>query len=241
MHSARIYHTLTMLADGTVLAVGGENSSDQSIVTSGVLHGRDLGPGDGDVDQRGRRWRRPATTTRPRCSCPTAACSWPAAATTTAAAGPGQFSAQFYSPPYLFNGSRPTIANAPAGATYGSNFTVSTPDAASIRSVNLVSLGADTHQSDMDQHFVPLSFTAGSGSLTVQAPAAAALAPPGTYMLFIVDDKGVPSVASMVGMSRTPRRAGDAGQADGHRGRRPGHGDAGRLPTTAAARSRSTR
>ena len=37
MHSARIYHTLTMLADGTVLAVGGENSSDQSIVTSGVL------------------------------------------------------------------------------------------------------------------------------------------------------------------------------------------------------------
>jgi hypothetical protein len=37
----------------------------------------------------------------------------------------------------------------------------------------------------------------------VQAPAAAALAPPGTYMLFIVDDKGVPSVASMVGMSRT--------------------------------------
>ena len=47
-------------------------------------------------------------------------------------------------------------------ATYGSNITVSTPDAASIRSVNLVSLGADTHQIDMDQHFVPLSFTAGS-------------------------------------------------------------------------------
>ena len=109
----------------------------------------------------------------------------------TGGTGPGQFSAQFYSPPYLFNGSRPTIANAPAGATYGSNFTVSTPDAASIRSVNLVSLAADTHQTDMDQHFVPLTFTAGSGSLTVQAPAAAALAPPGTYMLFIVADKVV--------------------------------------------------
>ena len=26
MHTARIYHTLTMLADGTVLAVGGEKS-----------------------------------------------------------------------------------------------------------------------------------------------------------------------------------------------------------------------
>src|SRR5204863_967542 len=65
------------------------------------------------------------------------------------------------------------------------------------------SLAADTHQSDMDQHFVPLGFTAGSGSLTVHAPASANLAPPGTYMLFIVDDKGVPSVASMLGMSRS--------------------------------------
>ena len=41
--------------------------------------------------------------------------------------------------------------------------TVSTPDAASISAVNLVSLGSDTHQSDMDQHFVPLSFTQGDG------------------------------------------------------------------------------
>ena len=125
--------------------------------------GGDLGPGDRDVDRPSRRWRRRATTTRPRCSCPTAACWSPAAATTRTASAPGQFSAQIYSPPYLFNGPRPTIANAPAATTYGSDITVSTPDAASIRSVNLVSLGADTHQSDMDQHFVPLSFTAGVG------------------------------------------------------------------------------
>jgi hypothetical protein len=81
--------------------------------------------------------------------------------------------------------------------------TIATPDAASIKSVNLVNLAADTHQADMDQHFVPLSFTAGSGSLTVQAPGSAALAPPGDYMLFIVNDKGVPSVASMVHMAPT--------------------------------------
>ena len=34
---------------------------------------------------------------------------------------------------------------------------MSTPDAANISAVNLVSLGTDTHQADMSQHFVPLS------------------------------------------------------------------------------------
>ena len=76
--------------------------------------------------------------------------------------------------------------------------TINTPDASSISAVNLVSLGADTHQADMDQHFVPLSFTAGSGSLTVQAPSSAAMAPPGYYMLFVVNGQGVPSVAAIV-------------------------------------------
>jgi hypothetical protein len=202
MHSARIYHTLTMLADGTVLAVGGENSSDQSIVTSGVLTAEIWDPATEAWTQVGamsaaRNYHSTAVLM------PDGRVLVAGGGHYNAGTGPGQFSAQFYSPPYLFNGSRPTITNAPAGTTYGSSFSVSTPDAASIRSVNLVSLGADTHQSDMDQHFVPLSFTANAGSLTVQAPGAAALAPPGTYMLFIVDDKGVPSVASMVGMSRT--------------------------------------
>jgi Domain of unknown function (DUF1929)/Fibronectin type III domain len=117
--------------------------------------------------------------------------------------GPGQFSAQVYSPSYLFDGPRPTITAAPGATTYGSAMTVATPDASSISAVNLVSLGADTHQSDMDQHFVPLSFTAGSGSLSVQAPSSPALAPPGYYMMFIVNGAGVPSVAAMVRIDPT--------------------------------------
>ncbi len=51
---------------------------------------------------------------------------------------------------------------------------------------------------DFNQHFVPLSFTAGSGSLSVQTPANANWAPPGEYMIFIVDSNGVPSVASFI-------------------------------------------
>jgi hypothetical protein len=45
---------------------------------------------------------------------------------------------------------------------------------------------------------VPLSFTAGAGGLTATTPANANIAPPGPYMLFIVDAAGVPSVARIV-------------------------------------------
>ncbi len=59
-------------------------------------------------------------------------------------------------------------------------------------------LGAVTHSVDMDQRYVPLAFTAGAGALTVTGPANANVAPPGPYMLFVVDAAGVPSVAKMV-------------------------------------------
>jgi hypothetical protein len=55
-----------------------------------------------------------------------------------------------------------------------------------------------THSVNMEQRYVPLTFTAGAGSLTATAPANANIAPPGVYMLFVVDANGVPSQAKMV-------------------------------------------
>jgi hypothetical protein len=52
----------------------------------------------------------------------------------------------------------------------------------------------------MEQRYVPLSFTAGAGALAAFAPANANIAPPGVYMLVVVDAAGVPSVARMVTM-----------------------------------------
>ena len=110
----------------------------------------------------------------------------------------GQFNAQIFSPSYLSAGPRPTIISADHAAGYGGTISVTTPDASSITAVNLVSLADDTHQGDMGQKFVPLSFTAAGGSLSVTAPATSALAPAGDYMMFIVNGQGVPSVSSMV-------------------------------------------
>jgi hypothetical protein len=113
--------------------------------------------------------------------------------------------AEIFSPPYLFtkdgSGSlapRPTVSAAPKSVSEGTQFTVSTPDAASIRKVALVKLGAVTHSNNMGQRYVPVQFTAGSGTLTVTAPTNTSTAPPGYYMLFIVNSAGVPSVAPIV-------------------------------------------
>jgi hypothetical protein len=43
-----------------------------------------------------------------------------------------------------------------------------------------------------------MSFTAGVGKLTVTVPFNADIAPPGYYMLFLVNNSGVPSVGFIV-------------------------------------------
>lgn len=106
--------------------------------------------------------------------------------------------AEFYSPGYLFRGPRPTIASAPEALAYGEVFDVDTPDAASIASVTLIRPGSVTHSFDMEQRYVGLEFAPGTESLSVVAPTNPNVAPPGYYMLFLVDGDGVPSVASFV-------------------------------------------
>ena len=46
---------------------------------------------------------------------------------------------ELYSPPYLFKGARPTISSAPATINFGQQFTIGTPDAASITGVTWLS------------------------------------------------------------------------------------------------------
>jgi Galactose oxidase-like, Early set domain/IPT/TIG domain len=115
---------------------------------------------------------------------------------------------EIYQPPYLFNANgtaatRPTITGAPGAIAWAGSFTVSTPDVANISSVVLIHPGAPTHAFDMDQRMVGLAFTKGSGTLTVTAPPNGNIAPPGYYMLFLLNSSGVPSVAKFTKLSAT--------------------------------------
>src|SRR5262249_43267149 len=106
--------------------------------------------------------------------------------------------AELFSPPYLFKGPRPTITDAPELVPYGTSFTLSTPDAAHRAKVSFISLGAATHAFDMGQRLLSLPFQPEAGALTITAPANGNVAPPGYYMLFIMNTDSVPSVAKIV-------------------------------------------
>jgi hypothetical protein len=53
----------------------------------------------------------------------------------------------------------------------------------------------------MDQRLVGLSYSIGGGVLNVTAPPNGNIAPPGSYMLFILNAGGTPSVAGFVQLS----------------------------------------
>jgi Domain of unknown function (DUF1929) len=119
---------------------------------------------------------------------------------------------EIYQPAYLFNSdgspaTRPRIAtDAPSSITYGQSFNMPTPDASDIASVVLMKPGSVTHSFDMDQRYVGLSFvmgqgTASSSSLTVTGPPNSNIAPPGYYMLFLVNRAGTPSLATWMQVS----------------------------------------
>ena len=93
---------------------------------------------------------------------------------------------EIYEPPYLFAGHRPTIKAADDELGYGNTIKIATPDAASIDSVVLMRNSALTHLVDGDQRTVELPISSRSGgSLQVDVPGAAAVLPPGPYMLFV--------------------------------------------------------
>lgn len=128
---------------------------------------------------------------------------------------------EVFSPPYLFNSdgtlaTRPDIASFPDPALaqivlHGSSFEVGTADACDISSVVMVRPMAVTHQTDGEQRILNLSFIAsGTTTLSVAAPDGRvypygasgghshAIAPRGYYMLFILNNNGVPSVAKFI-------------------------------------------
>jgi hypothetical protein len=114
--------------------------------------------------------------------------------------GGGSNVIEIFSPPYLFRGPRPQITNAPAQVNFGTKFNIESTHANDIRKVVIVRPMAVTHQTDTEQRVIELSFKRAGHTLTVKAPNPHVPhhSPRGYYMLFIVNEKGVPSEARFV-------------------------------------------
>lgn len=104
---------------------------------------------------------------------------------------------EIFTPPYLFQGPRPLIEDAPAAAAHGSTFEakVNRP----IRTARLIRPGSATHMLNTDQRSIALDVSpTRTGGTTLKVPVEKTLVPPGPYLLFVVDEAGIPSVGRWI-------------------------------------------
>jgi hypothetical protein len=119
---------------------------------------------------------------------------------------------EIYTPPYLYDANdnlittgRPLITGVPGGPiAYGATIPVTYTSGSPIASAVLARPGSTTHAFDMEQRIVglcgpsPQPPCTGAGTLSLTAPPNGNIAPPGYYMLFLLDSAGVPSKAQWV-------------------------------------------
>jgi hypothetical protein len=106
---------------------------------------------------------------------------------------------EIYSPPYLFRGPRPSITAVLEQWNYGQTAKISSPDAGTLRWAHLIRNCITTHSFDGSQRLVDLPITAqANGMVNVTVTNNRNIAPPGWYMLFLVNNAGVPSAARWI-------------------------------------------
>jgi fibronectin type 3 domain-containing protein len=124
---------------------------------------------------------------------------------------------EIYTPPYLFDANdhlittnRPSITGlSPASGVIGYNtgfsLTYTSTTVPPIRAAVLVHPGSATHAEDMDQRLIGLCgpspqppCSSVNSTINLTSPLNGNIAPPGYYMLFILDGAGVPSVAQFI-------------------------------------------
>ena len=124
------------------------------------------------------------------------------------APGPvNNLNAELYYPPYLFRAAgagaelapRPLLTGINAlQFSYGSIIELDSAEAANVSKVVLIGASEVTHSFNTSQRYVPLDFTRSGDRLTAVLPTSAYQAPPGYYVVYVVDAAGVPSPGVLV-------------------------------------------
>jgi hypothetical protein len=195
MNYPRYNHNLVVVPTGDVIAIGGSSNGSNSDA-SGVLPAELFSAST-------RTWTTLASMSYPRMY-HSFAMLMPDGSILVAGGGragsqTNYLNAEYFYPPYLFAGSRPIVTSAPTNFSRNSRITVGTPNGTSIVSAALIGLPSVTHAMDFNQRFVPLSIRSRTAtSVVLNIPNSRTTIPPGHYMLFLVNNQGVPSVARIV-------------------------------------------
>ncbi len=204
MNSGRTHLNATVLPNGEVFVNGGNTSGLVFDNSTSVYSGEIWNPNTGI-------WRLMANADKPRNYHAVSMLLpdgrvWTAGGGGCGACTRNQQSAQIFYPPYLFKknssgllAERPRVTSGPTQMLYNTSYNLAIPNAASIGKVSLIPLGSVTHAFNMNQRYVPLTISAKTtAEVKITSPENSRVAPPGYYMLFVVNSSGVPSVARII-------------------------------------------
>lgn len=194
-----VWGNTTVLPDGKILMTGGSGADNQ--LTNVALQVELYDPAT-------KSWMLGASATIPRLYHSTALLLPDGSVLTGGGGAPGPYkelNAEIYYPPYLFakdgSGSpavRPTIISGPSTLTLNQPFTLTVGANDHVGTINLIRMGFNTHSFNPEQRLIPVPFAQNGTNITATLTAPSTLAPPGFYMLFILNTSGVPGLAKIV-------------------------------------------
>jgi hypothetical protein len=206
--TARRFHNLVVLPDGKVIAIGGLRSSSQVAFDLATKHPQIWDPaGAGGM---GAWSDSVGLAEQPHIkNYHSTAILLPDGRVLSAGGlhGDEDF-ADIYTPPYLFNGdalaTRPTLGPVLGRWRYNTEVSFVVTSDTTIRTVALIRAPSTTHAFDQSQRYVPLTLAhadnlgGGSRQYFLNAPVDSFVAPPGDYMLWVLNSSGVPAIAPWV-------------------------------------------
>ncbi len=211
MNYPRIYHNQVSLPNGEVMVIGGNTSgkkfSDKDIngISTSILTPEIWNPAD-------QSWRKVAPHSIPR-NYHSVALLLPNGKIWSGGGGLCNCSAdhpnsQIYTPPYLFNAdgtpvtSRPQITSSPSIVSYGQKITVSATSGTT--KFTMIRMSSTTHALNSDSRFLNVPFTSPSdGQYILSLHTNPNIMSPGYWMLFALNDQGVPSIAKVIQVRTT--------------------------------------
>jgi hypothetical protein len=199
MAKRRVWANSSVLPNGEVLITGGSAFDNKIIDPAQVSE---------IWNPDTRQFRQVATSATPRLYHSISLLLPDATLLTAGGGAPGplnNLNGEIYYPPYLFdsNGNfAQRLSIGDMGDRFGYNENVHVPyyGPGQVKRVTLVRSGAVTHSFNVAQRFLELPFTSHNGAVEVIMPNSPNIAPPGFYMLFLLNEAGVPSVAKIINL-----------------------------------------